>query len=214
MVRRALQAEDTAHALRLSSAEYRDATLGRSPLERYVARMRGTPRASVQPKPSPLTVLSASFGCFIGLYLIALPQVDGLPFSTKVFLIGSFGASAVLLFGAPRAPLAQPRSLILGQLIAALCGVSAFKLVGGNVGLAAGLAVGSTIAIMLLTGSLHPPAGATALIAVLGPAKVHALGFEYVLAPVMIGALILLVLAVLINNLSPEESRQYPVSWW
>jgi CBS-domain-containing membrane protein len=187
---------------------------GRSPFERYVRRMRGTPGASVHPKPSPLSVLTASLGCFVGIYVIALPQVADLSLSTKLFLIGSFGASAALLFGAPRAPLAQPRSLIFGQLIAAVCGVTAFKLVGGDVGLAAGLAVGSATAIMLVTGSLHPPAGATALIAVLGPAKVHALGYEYVFSPVLIGVLILLVAALLINNLSPDESRHYPLSWW
>jgi CBS domain-containing membrane protein len=194
--------------------DFQEATSGRSPIERYVRRMRGMPGASVHPKPSPLTVLTAFLGCFVGIYLIALPEVVNLPISTKFFLIGSFGASAALLFGAPRAPLAQPRSLIFGQLIAAVCGVSAFKLVGGDLGLAAGLAVGSATAIMLLTGSLHPPAGATALIAVLGPAKVHALGYEYVLSPVLIGVLILLVTALLINNLSPDENRHYPLSWW
>lgn len=191
-----------------------ESSLRPSPFERYFRRMRGTPGASVHPKPSPLTVLTAFLGCFVGIYVIALPEVVDLPISTKFFLIGSFGASAALLFGAPRAPLAQPRSLIFGQLIAAVCGVTAFKLVGGDVGLAAGLAVGSATAIMLLTGSLHPPAGATALIAVLGPAKVHALGYEYVLSPVLIGVMTLLVAALLINNLSPDENRHYPLSWW
>ena len=191
-----------------------ETSLRPSPFERYFRRMRGTPGASVHPKPSPLTVLTAFLGCFVGIYVIALPEVVDLPISTKFFLIGSFGASAALLFGAPRAPLAQPRSLIFGQLIAAVCGVTAFKLVGGDVGLAAGLAVGSATAIMILTGSLHPPAGATALIAVLGPAKVHALGYEYVLSPVLIGVMTLLVAALLINNLSPDENRHYPLSWW
>ena len=191
-----------------------DKSLRRAPFERYFRRMRGTPGASVHPKASPLTVLTAFLGCFVGIYVIALPEVLDLPVSTKFFLIGSFGASAALLFGAPRAPLAQPKSLIFGQLIAAVCGVTAFKLVGGDVGLAAGLAVGSATAIMLLTGSLHPPAGATALIAVLGPAKVHAMGYEYVLSPVLIGVMTLLVAALLINNLSPDENRHYPLSWW
>lgn len=102
----------------------------------------------------------------------------------------------------------------MGQLIAATCGVTAFKLLGGDLGLAAGLAVGSATAIMLLTGSLHPPAGATALIAVLGPVKVHALGYEYLLSPVLLGVTILLISALLINNLSPDESRHYPLAWW
>ncbi len=195
-------------------SKFRQTSLRRSPFQLYLGRMRGTPAATVHPRATPLTILTAFLGCFIGIYVIALPEVVDLPVSTKFFLIGSFGASAALLFGAPHAPLAQPRSLILGQLIAAICGVSAFKLVGGDVGVAAGLAVGSAAAIMLLTGSLHPPAGATALIAVLGPAKVHALGYEYVLSPVLIGVLVLLITALLINNVSPEQNRHYPVSWW
>ncbi len=175
--------------------------------------MRGTQGASVHPKPSLLSVLTAFLGCFIGIYVIALPEVADLSISTKLFLIGSFGASAALLFGAPRAPLAQPRSLIFGQLVAAVCGVTAFQ-ARWRRWVAAGLAVGSATALMLATGSLHPPAGATALIAVLGPAKVHALGYEYVLSPVLIGVLILLVAALLINNLLPDENRHYPLSWW
>jgi CBS domain-containing membrane protein len=67
---------------------------------------------------------------------------------------------------------------------------------------------------MLLTGSLHPPAGATALIAVLGPAKVHQLGYMYLVTPVLVGVTILLVVALLMNNLSTEKHRHYPVSWW
>ncbi len=102
-------------------------------------------------------MVTAFLGCFIGIYVIALPEVVDLPVSTKLFLIGSFGASAALLFGAPQAPLAQPRSLIFGQLIAAVCGVSAFKFVGGDVGLAAGLAWwGIATAIAIVMGSLHP----------------------------------------------------------
>lgn len=191
-----------------------EAAFEESSIQRYLRRMRGTPGASVHPKPSALTVVVAFAGAFIGIYVIALPEVVNLPISTKFFLIGSFGASAALLFGAPRAPLAQPRSLVMGQLIAATCGVTAFKLLGGDLGLAAGLAVGSATAIMLLTGSLHPPAGATALIAVLGPVKVHALGYEYLLSPVLLGVTILLISALLINNLSPDESRHYPLAWW
>ena len=152
---------------------FQETTSGRSPIERYVRRMRGTPGASVAETESLDGVGGVPW--VLRRYLPDRPTGGGQPPGfAKFFLIGSFGASAALLFGAPRAPLAQPRSLIFGQLIAALCGVSAFKLVGGDLGLAAGLAVGSATAIMLLTGSLHPPAGATALIAVLRPAKVPA----------------------------------------
>jgi CBS-domain-containing membrane protein len=146
--------------------------------------------------------------------VIAIPTVLDVPASTKIFLIGSFGASAALLFGAPHAPLAQPRSLVGGQVIAAFCGVTAFKLLGGDVGAAAGLAVAAATAGMLLSGTLHPPAGATALIAVLGPAQVHALGYLYICTPVLVGVLVLLGFALLINNLSSEKHRHYPLSWW
>jgi CBS domain-containing membrane protein len=185
-----------------------------TPVRQYVGRMRGRRGASMHPQMRPSIVVTAFIGCFVGVYLIAVPEVLNLSVDTKIFLIGSFGASATLLFGAPRAPVAQPRSLLLGQLIAAFFGVTAFKLLGSDVGLAAGAAVAFTTAVMLLSGSLHPPAGATALIAVLGPAKVHSLGYLYILSPVLIGACILLVVALLVNNLSSDENRHYPVAWW
>jgi CBS-domain-containing membrane protein len=162
----------------------------------------------------PLILVS---GCaaFVGIYLISLPQLyPSWPLSTKLFLIGSFGASAALLYGAPHSPFAQPRHLVLGQAIAAVVGVTAFKLVGHHEGVAAGLAVAGTIIIMQLAQAVHPPAGATALIAVLGPAQVHHLGYEFVLTPVLIGALILLVVAVLVNNLPSDRENNYPVTWW
>jgi CBS-domain-containing membrane protein len=92
--------------------------------------------------------------------------------------------------------------------------VSAYKLVGADIGVAAGLAVASTTAIMLMTGTLHPSAGATSLIAVLGPAQVHSLGHLYIASPVLVGAMVLLVIALLVNNLSSEKQRHYPTSWW
>ena len=131
-----------------------------------------------------------------------------------MFLIGSFGASAGALYSAPRADLAQPRNVIGGHLLSALIGVTAFKLLGAHVGLAAALAVATSIAVMQLTHTAHPPGAATALIAVLGPAKVHALGYEFVLTPVLVGAAIMLLIALALNNLSPDPRRHYPASWW
>ncbi len=185
-----------------------------SPLEVYFGRMRGsTPRVVTRHRIS--SVVWAWCAGFVGIYLISIPSLyPGWPLSTKLFLIGSFGASAALLYGAPHSPFAQPRPLVVGQIIAALIGVTAFKLLGSHVGLAAAVAVATAIALMQLTGALHPPAGATALIAVLGPAQVHHLGYEYVLTPVLLGALILLVIAVVVNNFSSNEDRHYPHDWW
>jgi CBS domain-containing membrane protein len=151
----------------------------------------------------------------IGIFLISIPSLyPGLPLSTKLFLIGSFGASAALLYGAPHSEFAQPRNLVVGQLVSALTGVTAYKLLGDHVGLAGALAVATSIAILQVIHSLHPPAGATALIAVLGPAQVHLLGYEFVLTPVLVGSMILLVVALVVNNLSSNESRHYPTVWW
>ena len=102
------------------------------------------------------------------------------------------------------------RPLILGQLIAALTGVTAYKLLGSHIGLAASVAVATTIVFMQLTSVVHPPAGATALIAVLGPAQVHHLGYQFVLSPVLVGALILLVVAVIVNNFLRTRTATIP----
>jgi CBS-domain-containing membrane protein len=163
-----------------------------------------------------LSVVLLTWGAAaIGIFLISIPSLyPGLSLSTKLFLIGSFGASAALLYGAPHSEFAQPRNLVVGQLVSAFIGVTSYKLLGHQVGLAGALAVATSIAILQVLHSLHPPAGATALIAVLGPANVHELGYQFVLTPVLVGSLILLVVAVVVNNLSPHESRHYPTAWW
>jgi CBS-domain-containing membrane protein len=127
-------------------------------------------------------------------------------------MIGSLGASAVLVFGAPRSPLAQPRNLVGGHVLSALVGVLCYQWVGGPEGFSAALAVASAIALMHLTRTLHPPGGATALIAVIGSKQIHDLGLLYVVAPAGLGALILLIVGMLVNNLAP--SRHYPEVWW
>ena len=126
-------------------------------------------------------------------------------------LIGSFGASAVLAFGAPESPLAQPRNLVGGHLLSALVGVSCQLLLGQEPTAAAALAVSTAIALMCVTKTLHPPGGATALIAVIGGADIHRLGYWYVLLPCGAGACCLLLLALLTNNLG--AGRGFPGLW-
>jgi CBS-domain-containing membrane protein len=129
-----------------------------------------------------------------------------------VLIIGSFGASAVLIYGAIKSPLAQPRNLIGGHIISACIGVSVWKLLFFQPWLAAALAVSVSVAVMHLTKTLHPPGGATALIAVIGGPKIHALGYFYVLMPVAAGVLLMLAVALLVNNLAPR--RRYPEYWY
>lgn len=185
-----------------------------SPLAVYIGRMRGTASRTVTRQH--LSVILLTWGAAaIGIFLISIPNLyPGWPLSTKLFLIGSFGASAALLYGAPHSEFAQPRNLVVGQLVSAFIGVTAYKLLGHHVGLAGALAVSTSIAILQAIHSLHPPAGATALIAVLGPANVHKLGYQFVLTPVLVGSVALLLVAVVVNNLSSHESRHYPTAWW
>jgi CBS-domain-containing membrane protein len=117
----------------------------------------------------------------------------------------------VLLYGAPRSPLAQPRNLVGGHVVSALIGVLCWKLFQDFPVLAQSLAVATSIALMHLTRTLHPPGGATALIAVIGGPQIHALGFLYALIPALLGSLILLAVALVVNNL--PRTRRYPEFW-
>ncbi len=147
-------------------------------------------------------------GSFLGIGLITLLQSGYLPISDNVFLIGSFGASSVLVYGAINSPLAQPRNLLGGHIISATIGVSINLLLSQNSLLAAPLAVSLSIVAMQCTKTLHPPGGATALIAVIGSPSVINLGYWYILFPVMSGAAILFLTALITNNLT--KSRRYP----
>lgn len=149
-------------------------------------------------------------GAFTGILLIALFQNAYLSDIENVFLIGSFGASSVLVYGAVQSPLAQPRNLIGGHVLSALVGVAVYQVFPDIIWLTAPLAVSLSIVIMQVTKTLHPPGGATALIAVIGTQKVKALGFFYVLSPVLTGVMILLLVAVFFNNITP--GRKYPTT--
>lgn len=148
-------------------------------------------------------------GAFVGIFLIAYNQSLSLPVSENVFLIGSFGASSVLVYGAIQSPLAQPRNLVVGHVVSALVGVTVAKLLPDVIWLTAPTAVALSIVAMQFTKSLHPPGGATALIAVSGETKIASLGYMYVLSPVLSGALILLIVALIFNNIT--KKRHYPV---
>ncbi len=149
-------------------------------------------------------------GALVGIGCVAYLHFALLADSDAVMLIGSFGASAVLLYGAPAAPLSQPRNLVGGHVLSALIGVATATHVSLP-WLACALAVATAIAVMHLTATLHPPGGATALIAVIGSDRVHALGYGYALVPALSGALILLAVALVINNI--PKSRRYPQYW-
>jgi len=147
-------------------------------------------------------------GAFFGIGIIAFIQSHSLSATENIFLIGSFGASSVLIYGAIQSPLAQPRNLVGGHVISALVGVTVYKIVPDIIWLSAPLAVSFSIVLMQYTKTLHPPGGATALIAVSSTGKIPELGFWYVLSPVLSGCLILLLTALFFNNIT--SNRSYP----
>lgn len=147
-------------------------------------------------------------GSFAAIAAVGLLGQGKLTQPDNVFLIGSFGASCVLIFGATHSPLAQPRNLVGGHLLASVIGVSVCKLLPDQLWLSAALAVSLAIVGMQITKTMHPPGGATALIATIGSDKIKALGFQYVLTPVLTGVLILLLVALIVNNL--PQNRSYP----
>jgi CBS domain-containing membrane protein len=121
-------------------------------------------------------------------------------------LIAPMGASAVLLFAVPSSPLAQPWSIIGGNLVAGFVGVTAARMIGDPV-LAASAAIGIAIALMFVLRCIHPPSGAVALTAVLGGAAIHRLGYGFVLAPVLLNSILLTLVALAFNN---ATRRTYP----
>lgn len=177
----------------------------------YFRKMRGTTRGS-PPRVSNAEMFWSWVGAFLGITALVWSGRLFFEGSDLVLMIGSFGASAVLLYGAVRSPLAQPRNVLGGHMISALIGVLSWKLLQPVPWLAPAVAVATAIAVMHATRTLHPPGGATALIAVIGSPEIHQLGFWYVLVPATLGPLILLVVALLINNI--PRSRRYPEIWF
>lgn len=151
--------------------------------------------------------MRASAGALFGILLTGLLSLAILPHdAAAVWLIAPMGASAVLLFAVPSSPLAQPWSIIGGNLVAALVGVTCARLVP-EPALAAGLAIALAIGLMFALRCIHPPSGAVALTAVLGGPVVHEMGYRFVLTPVLLNSFLLLLMALFFNN---ATRRRYP----
>jgi CBS-domain-containing membrane protein len=130
--------------------------------------------------------------------------------AAEVFIVPSMGATACLLFATPLAKLSQPWPVVGGHVLSALIGVTCQKLIPDPT-LAAGCAVGLAILGMQLLGCLHPPGGATALIAVVAGPKVTGLGYAFAWWPVGANALGMVLFATVFHCGFP--SRRYPARW-
>jgi len=178
-------------------------------IREYLSKMKGG--AKSPPGVGFAEVLWSWLGAVIGVGICGYLSANYFEPKDLTLLIGSFGASAVLVYSAIKSPLAQPRNLVGGHILAGIIGVACYKMFGATPWMAGALAASLAIVAMLLTKTLHPPAGATALIAVIGGDKIHNLGFLYAFVPAGLGALILLIVALLVNNLS--RNRRYPEYW-
>jgi CBS domain-containing membrane protein len=164
-------------------------------------------------KPDPTGVAAAeqfrsAAGGIIAVFFTAWIswQILGSP----PFVIASVGASAVILFVLPHSPFAQPWAVVGGYLVSAAAGVFAAKVLPAPEYMphALALAIGLTIFGQLALRCLHPPGGAVALFAVLGGETVRALGWQLLWTPILLNALLLVGMALLINNFLP--GRRYP----
>ncbi len=179
-------------------------------MKAYFRKMKGSGQSP--PMTSLANIFWSFIGAFIGIASLHYTFSERLAAMDINMVIGSFGASAVLIYGAIEAPLSQPRNLVGGHVLSAVIGVFCYQTFGDQLWLASALAVASAIAAMHITGTLHPPGGATALIAVIGSPQLHDIGYLYAIVPVGRGALILLLVALLINNI--HKGRRYPKHWW
>jgi CBS-domain-containing membrane protein len=179
-------------------------------IREYLLKMTGG--AKSPPRVGFGEVAWALIGSALGICICEFFSARYFEPKEMTLIIGPLGASAVLAYGAIRSPFSQPRNLVGGHVVSGLAGVACHQLFGETFWIAAALAVSVALAAMLVTKTMHPPGGATALIAVIGGPKIHNLGFLYPFVPAGLGALILLAVALLVNNLS--RHRRYPEYWF
>lgn len=138
------------------------------------------------------TIVISALGAFLCIYAIAyLNLID----ETNVWLIPPFGASLVLVMAVHDSPLASPRNVFFGHVLSASSGVMIYYFFG-DAPIAIALGLGFAIILMLLTNTVHPPAGANPIIAILG-----AKSFEFVIMPVAIGASFIVIFALIYNKI-------------
>lgn len=149
-------------------------------------------------KKTILNNLISAFGAFLCISLLSY-----LHFSDygEVWLIPPFGATMVLVMSVHNSPLAEPKNIFFGHTLSALSGVLIFMLMGSSF-ISIGIAVGLAVFVMATFDSIHPPAGANPIIAILGAKSI-----SFVLMPVALGAIVIILFALFYNRLL---GRKYP----
>lgn len=152
------------------------------------------------PRESLANIALAWFGGFCAIAAVALLTNT----MHRPLVLGSFGATCVLVFGFPKVPFSQPRNVIAGHFLSSLIGL-VFLQMFGSTWWSMALAAGTAIAVMLLTRTVHPPAGSNPVIVMLSRPE-----WIFLLTPTLIGAAVILVVALIINN---NATRRYPEYW-
>jgi CBS-domain-containing membrane protein len=171
----------------------------------YLQKLKGSRPRSGLPYPKWYEPLVTGLGGAITIAVLYLLSVE---FELVQCFLVPLGASCALVVGAPTAPLVQPRNVIIGNVLSALIGVVAFRIFGQATWWTLAIAIGVAMAAMVATKTFHPPAAVTVLL----PLLTEITDFTWALVPVGSGAVIVVVIGVLYNNLFTE--RQYPIFWW
>lgn len=154
--------------------------------------------------PPRATLKATALAALGGILAIASVAALGDLLSVALVL-GSFGASCVLVFGYPDVPFSQPRNVIAGHSLSSAVGLAVLSAFGPH-GWAMALAVGMAITVMMLTRTVHPPAGSNPVIVFLvQPA------WSFLWYPTLAGALLLVAVAVVYNNVT--RTTHYPKYW-
>jgi len=148
-------------------------------------------------------LINAFLSAIGGFLCISFLSYLNMSIDGSIWLIPPFGASMVLVMAVHESPLAQPKNLILGHVLSALSGVLIYTLLGQTF-YALGAGVALAIFVMMITNTIHPPAGANPIIVILGGK-----GISFVLLPVAVGALIVIIFAMIYNK---SLGRNYPKS--
>ena len=152
-------------------------------------------------------VLLAWLGAFITIAAVALVSNQ----LSYLLILGSFGASCVILFAYPDVPFAQPRNVILGHFLSSLVGLIFISFFGvAWWSLAA--AVATAVAVMMLTRTVHPPAGSNPVIIWLMAASHADLTWQFLFFPTLFGAIVIILVSLIYNNLTREGN--YPKYWF
>ena len=169
-------------------------------MKEFLVKLKGD-GAPLPPRPAMGAVALAGLGGFAAIALTAfLTDRLSLP-----LILGSFGASCVLVFGFPDAPFSQPRNVIAGHFISSFTGLAVLHLIGPQ-WWAVAIAVGLAIMLMMLTRTVHPPAGSNPVIVFLTEPA-----WGFLVFPTLAGALILVATALVYNNAT--RNARYPKYW-